>query len=135
MEIQINYLAVLVAGVAGWLLGAIWYSPVLFYNAWLDGLGKSSEEVQEGAGPLNYLATFIALLVMAYVMAYILDAFQARSIWVGLQGGFWTWLGLVATTSAVNSIFAGRRLKLYLVDSGYHLVTLLLMGMILAAWQ
>lgn len=133
--VDINYLAILVATVAGMVLGALWYSPVLFYKAWLDGLGKTDEEVQAEAGPLNYVGTFIAILVMAYVLAHILDAFKADSLWMGIQGGFWSWLGLVATTKGINSIFDGSSLKLYLVDVGYHLVMLLLMGAILAIWQ
>ncbi len=116
-------------------LGALWYSPVLFYKAWLAGLGKTDEEVQEGAGAMNYVGTFIAILVMAWVLAHILDAFQADTLWMGLQGGFWSWLGLVATTRGINSIFQGDPMKLYVVDVGYHLAMLLVMGMILAVWQ
>jgi hypothetical protein len=53
----------------------------------------------------------------------------------GMKTAFWVWLGFVATTSATNAIFAGRSRNLWVIDSGYFLVALLLNGWILAVWQ
>ena len=72
---------------------------------------------------------------MAYVLARLVDYASATSIGEGLLVGLFAWAGFVLTTLAVNGIFAGRSLSLYLIDSGYHGVSLLAMGAILAAWN
>ncbi|MCF7805397.1 MAG: DUF1761 domain-containing protein [Candidatus Marinimicrobia bacterium] len=131
---DINYLAVAVAGVLYYVIGAAWYSPVLFARPWMDALGFTKEDLEDGAGAKAYILTFVNALIMAFVLACIVEAFGATTVWAGLQGGFWCWLGFVATTMATNSVFAGRSLKLYAIDSGYHLVGLLVMGGLLAIW-
>ena len=63
------------------------------------------------------------------------DWAQADNVGEGLLVGFLAWLGFVATTKAVSSLYEGRSRNLYLIDVGYHLVELLVMGVILALWD
>lgn len=62
---DINYLAVLVGAITHYVVGALWYSPMLFAQPWMDGLGMSKEDLQEGAGAQASILTFVTALIMA----------------------------------------------------------------------
>lgn len=135
-EVDINLFAVLVAAIANMALGAFWYSPVLFAKRWIALMKVSEAEINEmkKGAPRAYALSFIGALVMSYVLAHIVDYAQATTIVGGVESGFWLWLGFVATTGSASVLFEGRPAGLYLINSGYYLVSLIVMGMILAAW-
>lgn len=134
-EADINYWAVLVSALAFMVLGAIYYMPSVLGNAWTQAIGKTPEQLKaEAASAKGYILTMIGALVASYVMAHFVDYAQAGDWSEGLTVGFWAWLGFVATTSLANTVFAGRSTKLYLLDNGYHLLTFLVAGAILAGW-
>lgn len=134
MNVSINYWAVLVATAAAMVVGAVWYSPILFAKPWMALVGKRQEDMKKGVGPL-YAITAVATLLCAYILAHFVDYTGANTWLLGLQTGFWAWLGFVAPTILVESLFAGRAWKLYVITVGHHLVSLLVMGAILAAWK
>lgn len=138
IEVHINYLAILVSAVIMFGLGALWYSPVMFAKPWLASLGKTEEQLREDAGnrsmPLTFGLSFVAYFVMAFVMSHVIDYAAADTLADGLRTGFWLWLGMVATTTLVLSLFESRSLRLYTIDIGYHLIGMLIMGGILAVW-
>lgn len=100
---EINYLAVLVAAVAGHLLGAIWFSPKVFGKAWMEGSGKTYEQIEKdkahtSMGKLMAIS-FVGSLVLSYVFAHFVDYVGATTAAAALQLAFWTWLGFFATTT------------------------------------
>jgi hypothetical protein len=136
---DINYWAVLVAGIAPMILGAIWYSPMLFGNTWAKLAGVSQESAKKGAAKA-YILMFILALVLAYIMAHFVDfaiqVYPERALWsVGLTTGFFAWLGFVVTTKGAQFLFAQKSWKYYLIDIGYHFVEFLAVGLILAIWR
>ena len=133
-QVHINFLAVLAAAVANMIIGSIWYSPGVFGKIWMGLIGKRVEDMKGRAGPA-YAAAFVVALILAYVLAHFVGYTQAYSLGQGIQLGFWVWLGFVATTSTGDYIFAGRPRQLYFINNGYHLVTLLVNGALLAAWR
>jgi hypothetical protein len=137
VEITLNYLAVLVCGVVHQVLGALWYSPLLFGRPWLKAVGKTEEEIKAQGPPnwVGYLVSFAGALIMAFVLAHVLEAFQASSVTAGLQGGFWVWLGFVIMGGLGSVLFEGRRFSLFAMYNAYVLVSLLLMGVILTVWK
>ncbi|MEE9225975.1 MAG: DUF1761 domain-containing protein [Bacteroidota bacterium] len=135
-QVDINYWAVLVAAIANFGLGAVWYSPALFAKRWLALMKKSEaelEQMKKGA-PRAYALSFVGALVMSYVLAHIVDYVQATTVAGGLESGFWLWLGFVGTTNLSGVLFEDRPTGLYLINMGYYLVSLLIMGTILAVW-
>ncbi len=137
-EVDINYLAVLVAAIASMIVGAIWYSPMVMGKQWMALTGKTEEEIKKM--PKNkmtkmYLLTFIGSLVMAYVLAHMIDYVNADTATGGLQTGFWLWLGFVAPAFLSEHLFNGKPMKLYGIVTGFQLVNLLVMGVIIALWQ
>lgn len=129
----INVLAVVVSAVAGMVVGFIWFSPPLFEKAWLEDIGRTREQI-EGDSPLKYLVAFIGSLLMAYIVARLLDLVGGPSLEMGILLAVVVWVAFVAATSAANFAFAGRPVRLWLIENGNHLLTLLVMGVILGVW-
>lgn len=136
--IQVNYIAVLVCGVIAMVLGSLWYGP-LFGKPWMKELGMSKGQMNQAMKKgmaKNYVIMFISSLLLAYVLAHVLgfasNDMGGTSVSNGLQGGFWMWLGFVATTMLGKVLWEGKSLKLYAIDSGYYLALILLMGVTLS---
>jgi hypothetical protein len=141
---EINYLAVLVAGVAAMILGRLWYGP-LFGKMWMEGQGidpnnhEVTEQMKKSAGKA-YVQMFIGALIQAYVLAHVLWAFsvaspEARGVAAGLQGGFWIWLGFILPVKYGDKLWNGKKFKFVAIDLSYYLVLMLVMGAILATWK
>lgn len=139
MEPQLNYLAILVASVSGFVLGALWYGP-LFGKAWMRLTGLAEEDLKNTNFVKVYGITFVMNLVAAYVLAHVLWAFSVAmpdvsGVMAGVQGGFWTWLGFIMTVMVTNSLFSRSSQKLAWLDLGYRLVWMVAMGIIIAVWK
>ncbi|MBI3957148.1 MAG: DUF1761 domain-containing protein [Candidatus Kerfeldbacteria bacterium] len=132
-QADINYLAVLVAGLSSMVVGAIWYAKPLFGNAWMRLEGMTEEKAKQKMG-VSYSGMFILALVLAYVLAHFVDYTNATTIGAGMTTGFWLWLGFVFTTKGASYLFGQKSMKLFFIDVGYHLVEILVMGAILASW-
>ena len=130
-QVEVNYWAVLASGVGAMVLGAIWYN--VFSKPWLKGVGLTEAKVSKGSN-LTYLWSFLAMLVIAYVLAHAVSVFEADSVTEGLMAGGWAWLGFSATTVAINYLYQQKSLKLFAIDAGYLLLVFMLSGAILANW-
>ena len=126
----INYLAVVIAAVVGFVASAIWYRA--FGNLWLMAQGRAPGEMQPKPGP--FVVAGIAQLLMAYMMAGVLGHLGTVNVQNGIVGAAFIWLGFVATTIAVNDSFQGAKVTLTLIDAGHWLVVLVLIGAILGAF-
>ncbi|MEM6724525.1 MAG: DUF1761 domain-containing protein, partial [Bacteroidota bacterium] len=93
-NVSINYFAVLVAGFSMFLIGGLWYSPVLFGKAWLEAMGKDESFLATGNKGLIFGGAFMAALIMAFNLAGFISGFESW-IW-GLIGGLLAGLGWVA---------------------------------------
>lgn len=138
MEVQVNYLAVLLAAVASMVLGFLWYSPMLLGKAWMKERGLTAETIkkeQQGMGML-YGLSFVVALITAYVLSHVMtmavNFFHMPLLNTGLTSAFWMWLGFVMPVQATATIFGNHNFKLFAIDTGYQLGSLLLMGVVLA---
>jgi Protein of unknown function (DUF1761) len=134
-----DLLAVLVAGIIPMVIGALWYGP-LFGKKWMDMMGTTLEELRQGFNPLkSYGVTFLMSLLMAYVLAHILqawdDAYSITGWAAGVQGGFFSWLGLVLTVGWQAVAFENKKAGVYLMSMAFNLVCLLAMGALLGVWR
>ena len=133
----VNYLAILIAAVAAWLAGAAWYMAL--GKTWMAALGMTAEQMEEcKKQPHSYLPfvyAFVAALVMAWVLAGLIGHLGAGQVTLrnGIISGAFCWLGFVITTMLVNNSFARRNARLLLIDGGYWLLVLLLIGAIIGA--
>jgi hypothetical protein len=127
----LNYLAVVLAAVASFIFGGLWYGALS--RAWMEAANISIEEIEAvkgGAAIAPYVIAFVAQLVMAYVLAGILGHLGAGQVTLrnGIIAGAICWAGFVATSLAVNHAFQGAKLKLTLIDGGHWLGVLLIQG-------
>ena len=131
---DVNFLAVLVAGVAAFMLGFLWYS-FFFGKAWQKELGFTDEYIQQGNMPLIFGSSFVMMLIMSLGLAILLSAHGGGLNWMtGLHYGLLTGTMFVATSIAINYLYQRRSLKLWLIDASYQIAFLCLMGIILAIW-
>ena len=132
---KLNYLAILVSAVIWWIIGALWYSPVLFGNAWMQITGMTAEMAAGMSPLLIYAMPLIAYLIACYVLAHAVVYAKATSAGTGALVGFWNWLGFVGAIMFVTVGFQNKPFTLWLIDAGYDLVGLLIAGIILAIWK
>ena len=137
-QADINYLAVIVVAAVNMGLGAFWYSMSGFGKQWmkLSGITKEDIEKAKKAGmSKSYAISTAGSLVMAYVLSYIVDFSQAQTIIAGMLSGFWVWLGFVATVLLGSVLWENKSWNLYAINTCYYLVSLIIMGAILAVWS
>lgn len=136
MNVEVNYLAVLLSGVAMMALGFLWYGP-LFGKPWMKLKGYSAEELkkeQKQMGKyygLSFLLSLVTAYVLSHVMAMSTNFFHEPALTTGIMSAFWMWLGFVMPVQATNTIFGEKKWKLFGIDTGYQLVSLLVMGIVL----
>ena len=130
---EVNYLAVLVAAVAAFILGSIWYSPMLFSKPWQAENIMTMEKHKANPpamGPL--LATaFACALIAAFAMAVLLVTPQHHSLTIGLKRGFAAGVCWLATSFGSSYAFEARTLRHWMINAGYYVVQFTLMGAVL----
>ncbi len=135
---HVNALAVLVAAVLTMVLGAVWYSPVLFAKQWMAAQGHTPEALEQmkRKGMIRaYAVSFLCYLVTAYVVALFTAYMQAMSFAQGLWLGFLVWLGFAATIGLTGNIFSQKPIAAWVIDAGYQLAYLLIMAVALTLWR
>jgi len=125
-----NWWQLLLAVVVYFVVGSVWYSPALFAKAWARELGKKMGDM--GDAQTAMLTTLGAMIVLVIIEAYFVNATGTTGAWRGAYLGAKLWLGFTATTALINNVFQGASKKLFAIDQGYHLVGMVLAGLILA---
>lgn len=128
---NVNWLSVIVAAISAFLIGGIWYGP-LFGQAWMTEFGYTEEDLKKRSVP----KTFGFSLLLAFIAALNLEMFigAEADLAMGLGAGFLAGLGWVATFLGILYLFEMQSLRAYLVNAGYCIFSLTLMGAILGAW-
>lgn len=122
----INYLAVLAAAVAAFMFGAAWYGGLS--KQWMAAVGLSEPPKPD---PIVYAMTFGCQLVIAWVLAGVMGHLSQISLSGGIISAFFVWLGFVATTLIVNHRFQSRPWSLTVIDGGFWLGVLIIMGAVI----
>jgi hypothetical protein len=130
---EVNWIAVLLCGVATLVIGGVWYSPLLFARVWQREAGLSDETLASGSVPLRFGLTFLLGLVAGAVFALFIGA--EMTLWQSTAAGAAAGVAWVAASFGVNYLFEHRSLKLWLVNGGYHAVQFTAFGLIVGALQ
>lgn len=133
-NLVINHWAVLSAAALNLLVGAIWYSPALFYNAWKKENGLVDEEFKNVSMGKMYGISFLLALIICYNLAFFLGDTGTNWSW-GLFAGFLTGFGFCSTIFAAIALFELKSWKYILINSGYIIVYFSLAGLILGLWR
>lgn len=129
---EFNIWAVLVAAVSAFVLGGLWYSPMLFGKPWQREAGVSEEQMKNANMGLIFGLAFVLSLVASLVFALFLGPRPPVSL--GLGAGFAAGLCWVGASFGINYLFERRSLKLFLINAGYHTVQFTIIGLVLALW-
>ncbi|HEV2546504.1 MAG TPA: DUF1761 domain-containing protein [Stellaceae bacterium] len=115
------------------ILGAFWYSPIAFAGPWSRLAGITQEQMKT-AMPKALPVDVVSAILMAFVLVHAIRYAGAHGIGQGAAVGFFNWLGFVAATHIAGVFWERRPFGLFVINSGYQLVSLLIMGGILATW-
>lgn len=129
----LNLAAIVVAAGTTFLLGGLWYSPILFARSWMREAGLSEEQTRQAGMGRVFGLSALAALVMAFNLAAFIGAKASFgfAVFAGLAAG----LGWVAMSVGVLYLFERRSFRLWLINGGYLVVAYTAMGAILGAWR
>ena len=134
-QLYINHWAVLVCAVANLVVGALWYSPMLFYKAWMRENNFTEETIKQKFNPLKmYGLSFVLSLIISYNLAFFLCDVKTNASW-GATAGFLAGFGFSALIFAVVALFEQRSWKYILINGGYITIYFTLIGFIIGAWR
>lgn len=131
---SVNWIAVILAAIATFVIGGLWYSPLLFAKAWMKENGFSDEDLKSGTSPaLIFGGSFVLELIAALALGLVLGpeaTARSGAIAGALIGAAW-----VATSIGVLYLFERKSVRLFLINAGYFVVSFLVMGLIIGAWR
>mgnify|MGYP002336099642 CR=1 FL=1 len=136
-----NYFAVLLSAIAMMAIGFFWYGA-LFGKLWMEGMGINPDdaarkkEMQKAAGPA-YLQMFVGALFTSFVFSYFFGTWSSGTAFdqaiSGMFYGFLAWLGFALPVIYGRKLWEGKSFKYVAIDLGYYLVSLLVVGVIVAS--
>jgi uncharacterized membrane protein len=130
---NLNWLAIIVAAVSAFILGGLWYSPLMFVKRWMKETGITEESTKN--------ANMLKLFGFSFILSFIASFFLAMFIGTGAGGafgalaGFMAGFGWVLTFMGIIYLFESRSLALLLINGGYSVISLTIMGFIIGIWQ
>ena len=129
---EMNWIAVLGAALAGFVIGGLWYGPLLG-KAWQAESGLSDEAMKNANMAKIFGLTFVLNLVASCILGHVMATYQHPGIHIAAMVGFGVGLGFVATSIGANYLFARKSLKLFLIDAGYWTLVYTVMGAVFGA--
>ena len=130
---EINWIAVILCGAASLVIGGLWYSPMLFGNAWQRAAGLSDEQAKSGNMAMIFGGAFVLSVIAAAVFAMFLG--PNFGLVPALGAGFSAGLCWVAASYGISYLFERRPLALWLINGGYHTIQFTMFGLILGLMQ
>lgn len=132
-QVEVNYLAVLVAAIISLVIGFLWYGP-FFGRRWMQLANVTPGQITSGAMARTTAGAFIGALILYYVLALVVDWTGATTASGGVAAGFLMWLGFAATVTFNSVLYESRPTALWALNNGYQLATMLIAGVLLAVW-
>jgi len=130
---HVNILSVVIAAVAAWIFGAIYYTAL--GKAWIAAQGKTAESCKAEFAAKSgltkfvpFILSFVGALITGVVIYGILTHSGLWSWHAGMVTGAFCWFGFVLTTVVINNAYAGRKVMLSVIDAGHWLGALLIIG-------
>ncbi|MEY4993761.1 MAG: hypothetical protein RIS82_883 [Actinomycetota bacterium] len=136
---QINWLAVFVASIAGFVIGGIWFGPKTFYPIWWKLNGNEPVNGPDGSNPLVLFgSTYVATLAQATTVAVLVElgsvVIAGFGAWEGLATGALVGAGVAAASSLSHRLFARQGFGVWIIEVGQDIVSLAAMGLIIGGW-
>jgi hypothetical protein len=133
-ELFINHFAVWTAAFANMVVGALWYSPVLFFERWKAAAGVTDAMIEKANMGKTYGLSFLMALIIAYNLAAFLGDAATDAAW-GATAGFLAGFGFAGAMATAIALFEQRSATYILVSGGYIVVCFTVMGFIIGVWR
>lgn len=130
---NLNWFAIITAAVSAFILGSLWYSPLMFATRWMKETGITDESMKNNNMVKIFSLAFILSFVASFFLAMFIGADSGAAF--GALAGFMAGLGWVFTFMGISYLFEARSLAHFLINSLYSVASLTLMGFIIGAWQ
>ena len=133
----INVWAVLAGTLALWVLGALWYSPVLFGKIWQKEVEFKEEKVTKGNMTMVFGLSFLLMIFMVWALNFVINSHKPEDVSMlkGLHYGAFTGFFFSMMTMGINYLYQRRSVTLWLIDGFYMVFGLGIAGMILGGWR
>ena len=137
---ELNYLALFVASIASFAVGAIWFGPKTFFPVWWKLMGRKPEEAA-GSGNVGLMfgLTFVGQLAAGFAAALVLKLEELAGFTVnagtGLQVGLLLGVFVAAAASLSHRLFAGQGYRVWLIEVGSDISSIVVMALILSVWR
>jgi hypothetical protein len=129
-----NWLAIICAAAAYWVLGAVWYMA-LFGKIWAAGMEQHGVKLQSGGMAAKMIGNFIANLVAAVIMARLVARTGIADLPHGLKLGAGVGIGFSVSAISIGYLWESKPLKIWLIDASYYFLGCVLLGAILSVWH
>lgn len=134
IHVSLNPVAILVAAVVQWMIGAAWYSPALFSKQWMRLLRLDTSTKPKGMW-LGMVASLVGDVLLCLVQGHVLRYAGAETLVAGVLVSVVLWLGFFVAPNLAQGIYEQRPFALFGINQGYWLVCLSVSGAMLAVWR
>lgn len=126
----VNWIAVFLAAAAGFVVGGIWYGPIMG-KKWMGAVGLSEDQIKEGNMGLIYGGAFAFSLLASWTLAHTFASYSIElSVWVKILTAFGVALGFIVPALGTNYLFSQKSKTLFFIDAGYWLLFYIAMGVV-----
>jgi hypothetical protein len=130
---NLNWLAIIVAAASAFILGGLWYSPLMFAKRWMKETGITEESTKNTNMTKLFGLAFILSFVASFFLAMFIGANAGAAF--GALAGFMAGFGWVLTFMGISYLFEARSLAHFLINSIYSVASMTIMGFIIGIWQ
>lgn len=123
----VDTMGVIIMAISGMVVGWLWYGP-LFGRTWVRLMNINPDAMDKSKMGLRYLGAFAGTLVMAYVLANVIEGFVLTSLGDALKAGCLMWLGFIAPVTLGSVLWGGKNIKLWILDNAHYIIVLVLMA-------
>ena len=134
MSVELNFIAIIVAGVINYAIGALWYSPLLFINVWMSSQRRSKEEMSKGMTKAM-IGGAVAALLTALGVGYVIALAQPAGLVEAVQLAFFLWIGFLLPIATYALVYEGQHKNAFLLFVSYQLLAFVAMAATLTLWQ
>jgi hypothetical protein len=134
MEVDVNWLAVVLAGLSSMVVGSIWYAKPVFGGMWARMVKLDEKKIEGGSSKAIAIALVMSLLtafVLAHVSAISRPFYEVSELSAALTTAFWLWLGISMTTIVIHDVFEQRPVKLTFLNVAHQFFMFMAMGLII----
>lgn len=130
---NLNWLAIIVAAISAFVLGGLWYSPLMFVKRWMKETGITEEDTKR----TNMIRLFGLAFLLSLIASFFLAMFLGPKAGAGFGAiaGFMAGFGWVFTFMGISYLFESRTFVHFLINAAYSVISLTIMGFIIGAWQ